>query len=118
MTVPVSDETFEAQVLESTIPVLVDFWAPWCGPCHIIAPSLEQLAQEYENRLVVAKVNTDENARYAASYGVRGIPHLILFHQGQILERIVGTVPYPFLKARVDNALAQALETNGPSEAS
>lgn len=103
--IKVTDETFENEVLKSELPVLVDFWAPWCGPCLMIAPSLEQMAEEYAGKLVIAKINTDENIKYAMEYGVRSIPNLILFKDGQPLERIVGALPYPYLKARVDSVL-------------
>lgn len=112
MPVHITDESFETDVLQSETPVLVDFWAPWCGPCLMIAPSLEQLAQEYDGKLVVAKINTDENIEFAMQYGVRGIPNLIIFRHGQPVDRIVGAVPYPYLKTRVDNALAVMLESN------
>jgi len=116
--IAVTDETFEVDVLQAKTMVLVDFWAPWCGPCHMIAPSLEKIAEEYVDQLVIAKVNTDEDMRYAAAYGVRGIPNLILFHRGEPVDRIVGAVPYPYLKGRVENALARAHETSGPDSAS
>ena len=106
----VTDETFENDVLQSDLPVLVDFWAPWCGPCRMIAPSLEQMAGDYEGRLVIAKVNTDEDFNYAVQYGVRSIPNLILFRNGQPVDRIVGALPYPYLKERVDQALARSLD--------
>ncbi|MBN1285649.1 MAG: thioredoxin [Anaerolineae bacterium] len=103
--VEVSDGTFERDVLKSDIPVLVDFWAPWCGPCRMVAPVVEKLAAEYAGRLRVAKVNTDQNPRYASQYGVRGIPTLLLVKDGQIFDRLVGVQPEPVLREAVERAL-------------
>jgi thioredoxin 1 len=91
--VQVSDANFESEVLKSTIPVLIDFWAPWCGPCRAIAPIVDQLADEYAGKLKVVKMNVDDNPRTPANYGVRGIPNLILFKNGQVQQQIVGAVP-------------------------
>lgn len=91
--VQVSDDTFESEVLKSPVPVLIDFWAPWCGPCRAIAPIVEQLADEYTGKLKIAKMNVDDNPRTPANYGVRGIPNLILFKDGQVHQQIVGAVP-------------------------
>jgi len=91
--VQVSDDTFESEVLKSSVPVLIDFWAPWCGPCRAIAPIVEQLADEYAGKLKIAKMNVDDNPRTPANYGVRGIPNLILFKDGQVQQQIVGAVP-------------------------
>jgi len=109
--ITVTDESFENDVLQSELPVLVDFWAPWCGPCLMIAPSLEKMAAEYAGRLVIAKVNTDEDFKHAVEYGVRSIPNLVLFQGGQPVDRIVGALPYPYLKQRVEQALARQAET-------
>lgn len=103
----VSDAAFEKAVLKSDIPVLVDFWAPWCGPCRMVAPSVEKLAGEYAGRLLVAKVNTDDNPEYAMKYGVQGIPTLLFVRGGQVVDRIVGAAPYPMIKARVDAVLSK-----------
>ena len=89
----VTDETFQELVLDAPLPVLVDFWAPWCGPCRMVAPIVEDLARDYDGRAVVAKINTDESARVAGQLGIMGIPTLILFKAGQEVDRIVGFVP-------------------------
>lgn len=91
--VQISDDTFESEVLKSPVPVLIDFWAPWCGPCRAIAPIVDQLADEYAGKLKVAKMNVDDNPRTPANYGVRGIPNLILFKDGKVEQQIVGAVP-------------------------
>ena len=92
-TFPVTDADFHRAVLESDVPVLVDFWAPWCGPCQRVGPILEELADEAGGRLRVAKVNTEENPVQAGEYGVRGIPTMILFKNGNELDRVVGALP-------------------------
>jgi thioredoxin 1 len=92
-TIHISDESFEREVLRSSIPVLVDFWAPWCGPCHMIAPTLDNLAQTYADRVKIAKLNVDENPQTASRYQISGIPHLILFKNGQLAGRLVGAHP-------------------------
>ena len=85
----VTDAAFEKTVLESSLPVIVDFWAPWCGPCKMVAPILDKIATEYAGKLVVAKVNTDENAEWAMKYGVQGIPTMLLVYNGKIVNRKV-----------------------------
>jgi thioredoxin 1 len=89
----VSDDTFEDLVLNSHLPVMVDFWAPWCGPCRMIAPIVEDLAVKYEGRAVVAKINTDENPEVPANLGIMGIPTVILFQDGEEVDRVVGFAP-------------------------
>lgn len=100
-----NDAEFDTKVLESKMPVLVDFWAPWCGPCRMIAPILQDLARDYKGRVIIAKVNTDDNPMTPNSYGIRSIPTLILFKNGQIEEKIVGLRPKEALKAMLDKAL-------------
>jgi len=102
--VHVSDSGFEAEVLKADKPVLVDFWAPWCGPCRAIAPAVEALAGEYQDRLKVAKVNIDDNGKTAQSYGVMSIPTLVLFKDGKVLDTVVGLVPKERLEAFVKKA--------------
>lgn len=109
--VHVTDSAFEKTVLQSKVPVIVDFWAPWCGPCKMVAPILDKLAKEFENKLVIAKVNTDENQEWASRYGVQGIPTMLFFAEGKIIHRQVGAVPEAILK----DAINQFLETTAKS---
>ena len=103
----VSDAAFDTVVLQSNVPVLVDFWAPWCGPCRMVAPTLEKLAGEYADKILVAKVNTDDNPMYAMQYGVQGIPTLLFVREGKEVDRIVGAAPYPAIKQRLEAVLSK-----------
>ena len=105
----VTDAAFEQAVLKSKTPVVVDFWAPWCGPCRMVAPILESLAAEYDGKIVVAKVNTDDNPEWAMRYGVQGIPTMLFVRDGKIVERMVGAGPHPMIKAKIEKLLAAVL---------
>lgn len=101
----VTDANFEAEVIKSSVPVLVDFWAEWCGPCRMIAPVLEDLANEYAGKVKIVKLNVDENTVSAANYGVRGIPTLLLFKNGEIIGTKVGALPKGQLAAFIDSSI-------------
>jgi thioredoxin 1 len=101
----VGDGDFEAHVLKAELPVLVDFWAPWCGPCRMVAPFVEEMAGQYAGRAVVAKVNTDEHQAWARKLGIRGIPTLIFFKGGVEVDRIIGAVPKKILEEKLDTLL-------------
>lgn len=98
----VTDSTFESMVLKSEIPALVDFWASWCAPCRAIAPIVDEMAQEYSGRLRVVKVNVDDNPATPGKYGVRGIPTLILFKGGKVVDQLVGAVPKTQIKELIE----------------
>ncbi|NMC86221.1 MAG: thioredoxin [Anaerolineaceae bacterium] len=102
----VTDAAFEKTVLQSALPVIVDFWAPWCGPCRAVAPILEKIAKEYAGKLVVAKVNTDENSEYAVKYGVQGIPTMLFVSKGKVIHTQVGMAPEPTIRTIVDQFLS------------
>jgi thioredoxin 1 len=102
----VTDGTFETEVLKSEKPVLVDFWAPWCGPCRMVAPLVEELSEEYSDKVKFLKLNTDDNLNTAATYGIRSIPTLLMFKGGQPVDQIVGFRPKGDLKRVIDKALS------------
>src|SRR4051812_10538962 len=104
----VSDQEFETKVLKADQPVLVDFWAPWCGPCRAVAPIVEQLATEYEGKVLFAKLNTDDNQQTAMKFGVMAIPTLLMFRGGSEVARIIGVQPKASLKKTIDGVVATA----------
>ena len=100
----ISDAEFEKEVIKADMPVLVDFWAPWCGPCLMVAPMLEELAQELSGKIKIAKMNVDENPTTPPLYGIRAIPTLIIFKGGEVVEQITGVVPKDQLKSKLEKA--------------
>lgn len=108
----VTDAAFEKTVLQSKIPVVVDFWAPWCGPCKMVAPTLDKLAKEYQEKLLIAKVNTDENSEWATKYNVQGIPTMLFIVGGKIIHRQVGALPEPMLR----EVITQLLEVSSKAD--
>ena len=100
-----TDQNFEAEVLNSDVPVLVDFWATWCGPCKAVAPVLDEIAGEYSGKLKVAKVDVDQNPAVAGRYGIRSIPSLFLFKNGQVVEQIVGALPKTVIVKKIEGHL-------------
>ena len=104
MSVPteLNDGNFEGEVLKSDLPVLVDFWAPWCGPCKMVGPIVEQIAQEYEGKLKVGKLNVDENNQTASQFGIMSIPSVLFFKGGELVDQIVGAVPKQQFVEKID----------------
>jgi thioredoxin 1 len=104
----VTDNDWETQVLKSDIHVMVDFWAPWCGPCRMVSPLVDELAEEYDGKARFYKLNTDDNMQTAARYGIRSIPALLVFKGGDIVDQVIGFRPKSELKKSLDKAFAQA----------
>ncbi len=111
--VHVSDAAFEKTVLQSTLPVIVDFWAPWCGPCRMVAPVLDKLAKELSGKLIIAKVNTDEDPDWATRFGVQGIPTMLFVANGKVIHRQVGALPEMMLR-EVVNQFLEVVESAPP----
>lgn len=113
--VHVTDSAFEKTVLESKLPVIVDFWAPWCGPCRMVAPTLDKLAKENAGTLLVTKVNTDENPEWAMKYQVQGIPTMLFVADGKVVHRQVGAMPEPMLREVVGEFMSVVQEAKSES---
>ncbi len=105
MAVAVTDDTFEQEVLKSDVPVIVDFWAEWCGPCKMIAPIVEEIGNQYGDKLKVAKVDVDSNTKVATQYGIMSIPSLLFFKEGEVVDQIVGAVPKKDIEARLTKVM-------------
>jgi thioredoxin 1 len=99
-----TDDNFQAEVLQSDQPVLVDFWAAWCGPCRMIAPLIEELARDYDGKAKIGKLDVDNNQRVAMQYGIRSIPSLLIFKNGKVVDQIIGAVPKTHIAAKLDAA--------------
>jgi thioredoxin 1 len=108
----VSDDAFEKTVVESDLPVIVDFWAPWCGPCKMVAPILEKIAKEYSGKIIVAKVNTDNHSEWANKFGVQGIPTMLFMAGGKVVHQQVGALPEPMVRNILDQFLDVLSEEN------
>lgn len=105
MALNVTDQEFDKEVIKSTIPVLVDFWAPWCGPCRMLAPVVDEISKEYEGKIKVVKVNTDENPQSASNYQISAIPTLLFFKDGKVVKELVGVLPKEEIKKVLNEVL-------------
>jgi len=103
--VELTDDNFEDQVLKSNKPVVVDFWAPWCSPCRMVSPVVEELATDYAEKLKVGKLNVDENSKTASQFGIMSIPSILFFKDGKLVDQVIGAVPKSALKEKVDKIL-------------
>ena len=103
--IEISDNQFDEEVLKASVPVLVDFWAPWCGPCKSIAPVLEEISKDFSGKLKIVKINVDENPRSPTTYNVRGIPNLVFFKGGKVVEQIIGAVPKDQLMTAINKLI-------------
>jgi thioredoxin 1 len=101
----VTDEAFETTVVGSELPVIVDFWAPWCGPCKMVGPILDKIAKEFAGKVIVAKVNTDDHSEWASKFGVQGIPTMLFMSEGKVVHQQVGALPEPMLRTVLDQFL-------------
>lgn len=104
-TIELTDANFESEVLQSDVPVLVDFWADWCAPCRAIAPAVEEIAEEYEGKAKVGKLDVDNNQQVAMEYGIRSIPTLLIFKNGEVADQIIGAVPKTQLSSKLNNTI-------------
>lgn len=105
MVIEVSDQNFKEEVLNSTLPVLVDLWAPWCGPCHMVSPVVEKLSEKHDGKLKCCKLNVDQNPATAAKYSIMSIPTLMFFKDGQVVDTVIGAVPESTLQSKIDGLL-------------
>lgn len=108
----VTDEAFEQAIINSELPVIVDFWAPWCGPCKMVAPILDKIAEEYAGKLIVAKVNTDNHSEWANKFGVQGIPTMLFISGGKVIHQQVGALPEPMLRTVLDQFMNVVANNN------
>lgn len=108
----VTDEAFEKTVINSELPVIVDFWAPWCGPCKMVGPILDKIAKEFAGKVIVAKVNTDNDSEWANKYGVQGIPTMLFMAKGKVVHQQVGALPEPMLRTVLDQFLSVATQAD------
>ena len=105
MVTDVSDQTFESEIIKSSLPVLLDLWAPWCGPCRMVAPVVEKLAETYDGKVKFCRLNVDENPQTAVKYGIMSIPTLMFFKEGQVVDTVIGAVPERTLQPKIDTLL-------------